>query len=133
LHVEPHGKKERLQPGDEHEPEEQVGSRGHKPLCVVNKECPKKKQQAQRNRYERQGIEEDQGMKILDNILNEETLEKSSEEQAAYYRNYLPEADAGLFSHIVNRLYGNIHHSAIFNVEFNKDIIRHPVAFVNRV
>jgi hypothetical protein len=68
-------------------------------------------------------------MKILDHIFDEKALKKSSKKKPAYGRDYFPEPDPGFLTDVVDRPNADIPDTAIFNVQLNKDVIRHPIFF----
>ena len=130
LHVEPHAEEKALQSAHQSEHQGHGIDPWNGAVDGPDIEESDREREAHGEQQERKGVEEDEGMKILDHILEKEPSPEPLEQKPGNPGDDLEQVHFGFFPYVVNGPDVNVPDSKIKLVKFDEHVIGHPVALV---
>src|SRR4029453_2366342 len=133
LHVEPHGKQEELEPGDDEQCDEDDG--GARDLVPRDAEADLEPAEDEASAEEEhpQGVEEDEGMEVADDVFLLHPPEEALQKEPGDLRDDVAQADAAPLPYAVDWPRRVVAHAAVPDVQVDEQVVREAVALVDPV
>src|ERR1044072_2382935 len=123
LHVEPHGEKEELEPGDDEERDED--DRGARDLVArdAQPDLEPAEDEAGAEEDDSEHVEEDEGMEVADDVLLLHPPEEALRQEPGDLRDDVAQADAAPLADAVDRARRGVPHPAIPDVKVHEQVV----------